>query len=239
MCLNKETEESLHSHCMTLLSSSHFQTTTATTFSVYTSTKQYSSPDIGATTSAVPTQSTDDGAILSLYVSVGVSGAVIALIAAAVIVISVTVCLRKRNNKHVNVTIILYQFTSGQVVMKTNEAYAETRPSDSDDMYAYATQPTTAILTSNAAYNVHTSTDAVPTSSAARIPTSTNDAYGVTCRETDIAISTNEAYGITRKAKEAASHDGEDIPAESVPTSANQAYGTAICQNTDDTYDYI
>ena len=46
-------------------------------------------------------------------------------------------------------------------------------------------------------------------------------------------------YGITRKAKEAASHDGADIPAESVPTSANQAYGTAICQNTDDTYDYI
>ena len=196
---------------------------------------QCSSPGTGATsTPAVPTQSTDDGAILSLYVSVGVSGAVIALIAAAVIVISVTVCLRKRNNKHVNVTI--YQSASGQVVMKTNEAYAETRASDSDDMYAYATQPTTAILTSNAAYNVRTSTDAVPTSSAARIPTSTNDACGVTCRETDIAISTNEAYGITHKA---ASHDGADIPAESVPTSANPAYGTAICQNTDDTYNYI
>ena len=205
---------------------------------VYTSTKQCSSPGTGATsTPAVPSQSADDGAILSLYVSVGVSGAVIALIAAVVIVISVTVCRRKRNNKHVNVTI--YQSSSGQVVMKTNEAYAETGASDSDDMYAYATQPTTAILTSNAAYNVRTSTDAVPTSSAARIPTYTNDAYGVTCRETDIAISTNEAYGITRKTKEATSHDGADIPAESVPTSANQAYGTAVCQNTDDTYDYI
>ena len=167
---------------------------------VYTSTKQCSSPGTGATsTPAVPSQSADDGAILSLYVSVGVSGAVIALIAAAVIVISVTVYLRKRNNKHVNATI--YQSSSGQVVMKTNEAYAETRFSDSDDMYAYAIQPTTAILTSNAAYNVRTSTDAVSTSSAARIPTYTNDAYGVTCRETDIAISTNEAYGITRKAK--------------------------------------
>ena len=128
----------------------------------------------------------------------------------------------------------IYQSASGQVVMKTNEAYAETRASDSnytDYMYAYATQPTTVILTSNTVYNVHTST--------ARIPTTTNDAYDVTCRETDIAISTNEAYGITRKAKEAASHDGADIPAESVPTSANQAYGTAICHNTDDTYDYI
>ena len=134
----------------------------------------------------------------------------------------------------------IYQSSSGQVVMKTNEAYAETRASDSnytDDMYAYATQPTTAILTSNAAYNVRTSTDAVPTSSAARIPTYTNDAYGVTCRETDIAISTNEAYGITRKAKEAASHDGADIPAESVPTSANQAYGTATLMTLTTTFE--
>ena len=205
---------------------------------VYTSTKQCSSPGTGATsTPAVPSQSADDGAILSLYVSVGVSGAVIALIAAAVIVISVTVCLRKRNNKHVNATI--YQSSSGQVVMKTNEAYAETRASDSnytDDMYAYATQPTTAILTSNTAYNVHTSTDAVPTSSTARILLTM---HMMSLAENLIPISTNEAYGITRKAKEAASHDGADIPAESVPTSSNQAYGTAICQNTDDTYDYI
>ena len=190
MCLNKETEESLHSHFMTLLSPSHFQTTTATTFAVYTSTKQYSSPGIGTTsTSAVPTQSTDDGAILSLYVSVGVSGAVIA---AAVIVISVTVCLRKRNNKHVNVTI--YQSSSGQVVMKTNEAYAETRASDSnytDDMYAYATQPTTAILAPNVAYNVHTSADVVYD-----LPTSSGNG------ETDIPTTTNEAYNVTRKASE-------------------------------------
>ena len=193
MCLNKETEESLHSHCMTLLSSSHFQTTTAATFAVYTSTKQYSSPGIGATsTSAVPTQSTDDGAVLSLYVSVGVSGAVIALIAAAAIVISVTVCLRKRNNKHVNVTI--YQSSSGQVVMKTNEAYAETRASDSnytDDMYAYATQPTTAVLAPNVAYNVHTSADVVYD-----LPTSSGNG------ETDIPTTTNEAYNVTRKASE-------------------------------------
>ena len=205
MCLNKETEESLHSHCMTLLSSSHFQTTTTMTFAVYTSTRQYSSPGIGTTsTSAVPTQSTDDGAVLSLYVSVGVSGAVIALIAAAVIVISVTVCLRKRNNKHVNVTI--YQSASGQVVMKTNEAYAEIRASDSnytDDMYAYATQPTTVILTSNAVYNVHTSADVVydlPTSSGNRETTTTNEAYDVTRKASEYEVAVpirhlNQAYG--------------------------------------------
>ena len=175
---------------------------------VYTSTRQYSSPGTGATsTPAVPTQSADDGAILSLYVSVGVSGAVIALIAAAVIVISVTVCLRKRNNKHVIVTI--YQSSSGQVVMKTNEAYAETRPSDSnytDDVYAYATPPTTAILTSNVAYNVHNSTDVVydlPTSSGNRetesnIPTTTNEAYDVTCKtRSGCTYTLNQAYSMS------------------------------------------
>ena len=170
---------------------------------VYTSTKQCSSPGTGATsTPAVPSQSADDGAILSLYVSVGVSGAVIALIAAAVIVISVTVCLRKRNNKHVNATI--YQSSSGQVVMKTNEAYAETRASDSDDMYAYATQPTTAILTSNAAYNVHTSADVVydlPTSSGngeIDIPTTTNEAYDVTCKaRSGCTYTLNQAYSMS------------------------------------------
>ena len=146
-------------------------------------------------TPAVPTQSTDDGAI---HVSVGVAGAVIALIAAAVIVISVTVCLRKRNSKHVNVTT--YQSSSGQVIMKTNEAYAETRASDfnyTDDMYA-ATQPTTA---SNAAYNVHTSTDVMydlPSSSGKDIPTATNEAYDVTRKaRSGCTYTLNQAYSMS------------------------------------------
>ena len=104
-----------------------------------------------------------------IVLSAGVSGVVVVLIAAAVIVISVTVCLRKRNNKHVNVSDnvaygvsrneielsacddVANQPNSRQLKMKNN---TETRASDSDDVYAYTTPPTTAILTSNAAYNV-------------------------------------------------------------------------------------
>ena len=135
-------------------------------------------------TPAVPTQS---NGILPLYVSVGVGGA---LIAAAVIAISVTVCLRKRNKKVTNGVIYQSSIHSGQVIMKTNEAYVETRASDSNDMYMYATPPTTAILTSNAAYNVHTSTDVVYD-----LPTSSGNG------ETDIPTTTNEAYDVTRKAR--------------------------------------
>ena len=132
--------------------------------------------------------------IIIIALSAGVSGVVVVLIAAAVIVISVTVCLRKRNNKHINVTDkfaygtsrneielsacddAANQPSSGQLKMKNN---TETRASDSnytDEMYAYATPPTTAILTSNVAYNVHTSTDVVydlPTSSGNRETTTT------------------------------------------------------------------
>ena len=101
---------------------------------------------------------------LIIVLSAGLSGVVVVLIAAAVIVISVTVCLRKRNNKHVNISAyatsrneielsacddVANQPSSGQLKMKNN---TETRASDSnytDDVYAYATPPTTAILTSN------------------------------------------------------------------------------------------
>ena len=141
-----------------------------------------------------------------IVLSAGVSGVVVVLIAAAVIVISVTVCLRKRNNKHVNVSDnvaygvsrneielsacddVANQPNSRQLKMKNN---AETRANYTDDVYAYATPPTTAILTSNAAYNVHTSTYVVydlPTSSGNRET------------ESDIPTTTNEAYDVTRKA---------------------------------------
>ena len=71
-----------------------------------------------------------------------------------------------RNNKHVNVTDhvaygtsrneielsacddVANQPSNRQLKMKNN---TETR---ADDMYAYATPPTTAILTSNVAYNI-------------------------------------------------------------------------------------
>ena len=123
-----------------------------------------------------PPQPPNEAESNATYISVGVSGAVVALIAAAVIVMSVTVCLRKRNNKHVNITDnvaygvsrneielsacddVANQPSSEQLIMIANEAYAGTQASDSNyindnHMDNYATEPTTAILTPNAAYN--------------------------------------------------------------------------------------
>ena len=75
----------------------------------------------------VPTQSTGEGSnVLLVYISAGVSGAVVVLVAAAVTVISVSVCLRKRMNKHVKTTDnVTYLYSSGQETMKINEVYAE------------------------------------------------------------------------------------------------------------------
>ena len=98
-----------------------------------------------------------EGGSLPVYASVGVSVAVVMLIAAAVIVISVCVCLRRRKNRNMNTTDnVAYHYTSGQQTMTINEAYTDARANDPDyvdDTYSYATPPTTAVLTSNAAYN--------------------------------------------------------------------------------------
>ena len=49
----------------------------------------------------------------------------VVLVAAAVTVISVSVCLRKRKNKHVNTTDnVAYHDSSGQEMMQVNDAYA-------------------------------------------------------------------------------------------------------------------
>ena len=71
--------------------------------------------------STVPTQSTGEGrGALLVYISAGVSGAVVVLVAAAVTVISVSVCLRKRKNKHVNTTdnVAYHCSSSGPETMK-------------------------------------------------------------------------------------------------------------------------
>ena len=98
-----------------------------------------------------------EGGSLPVYASAGVSVAVVMLIAAAVIVISVCVCLRRRKNRNMNTTDnVAYHYSSGQQTMTINEVSTDITANDPDcvdDTYSYATQPTTAVLTSNAAYN--------------------------------------------------------------------------------------
>ena len=130
--------------------------------------------------STLPTQSTGEGSdALSVYISAGVSGAVVVLVAAAVTVISVSVCLRKRKNKHVNTTDnVAYHCSGGPETIKINEAYAEI----SDPSITTST---------NDAYGI--------TRGACDVTTSQNEAYAVTdggCQSSGsgMRMKINEAY---------------------------------------------
>ena len=125
------------------------------------------------TTSPVPVQS---GEALSVYISVGVSGVVVVLIASAVIVISVTVYLRKRNIKHVNTYTdnVAYGVSEKEIEMNINAAYNAT--CDSTRLQNEA---------DTHAYDYVTTTDL-------RIITAPNKAYV----KTSIPVSSNQAYGM-------------------------------------------
>ena len=90
----------------------------------------------------------------------------VVLIAAAIIVISVTVCLkkRKRNGKHVNTFTdnVAYGVSENEMELFTNVAYTATSDSyDKGDTHIYATI-------------------SVPTSpNMAHVPVSNNQAYGI------------------------------------------------------------
>ena len=90
--------------------------------------------------SPVPTES---GGSLSLYISVSVGGGVVVLIAATVIVISVTVCLRKMKGKHVNTLTdnVAYGVSEKEMELSTNAAYIATHDNtslqDKAEIYEY------------------------------------------------------------------------------------------------------
>ena len=89
----------------------------------------------------------------------GVSGVVVVLIAATVIVISVTVCLRKRNSKHVNILAdnVAYGVSEKEMELSTNAAYNattcdSTRVQENADTYDYVTTNVSIITAPNKAY---------------------------------------------------------------------------------------
>ena len=143
--------------------------------------------------SALPTQPQsvpEHGGALSVYVSVGVSVAVVVLVAVAVIAISVSVCLRKtKKSKHVNTTDnVAYHCSSDPETMTINEAYTDIIANDPnyvyvDSTYSYATQPTTAVMTSNVAYNALSCSGRND-----EIKLETNDAYD------PVSVAENVAY---------------------------------------------
>lgn len=135
-------------------------------------------------TTMVPPQSSGKG--FSLYIIVGVCCGVLVLIAATILVISVTVCLyRKRKNLPMTTTDnIAYDVNENEMEMSGNVSYSATTMGDNtsvkdyedanEDMLVYDYVSTSAgndiiVPVSNVAYN--TPND---------VPLSRNQAYGIT-----------------------------------------------------------
>ena len=116
---------------------------------------------------------------LLVYISAVVSGAVVVLVAAAVTVISVSVCLRKRKNKHVNTTDnVAYDCRSSQVTMKINEAYAKISDrsitTSTNDAYGITRGASDVTASHNEAY---VATDGACQSSGSGMRMKSNEAY--------------------------------------------------------------
>ena len=92
---------------------------------------------------AIPTESSSQGNLL--YISVGVSGSVIVLIVAVIIITIVTICLRKRVNKKLLNTADNVAYGTNQVMeLSDNVAYITTNTVDKinetenyEDAYGY------------------------------------------------------------------------------------------------------
>ena len=101
------------------------------------------------------------------------------IVAAAVTVISVSVCLKKRKNNHVNTTDnVAYHCSSGPETIKINEAYAEiSGPSittSTNDAYGITPGASDVTTSQNEAYVV---TDGACQSSGSGMRMKINDAY--------------------------------------------------------------
>ena len=96
-----------------------------------------------STMKAIPTESSSKGNLL--YISVGVSGSVIVLIVAVIIITIVTICLRKRVNKKLLNTADNVAYGTNQVMeLSDNVAYITTNTVDKinetenyEDAYEY------------------------------------------------------------------------------------------------------
>ena len=166
--------------------------------------------------------SSDRVSVDSFSVGVGGAGALLLLTTVPVVLITVLVCLKRRNNKLKTTENVAY--LNSNSVSQTNMANNLT---SQDSLCPY----TSDLLnpTQNEVYNGHTSSSDV---TDICIPTFTNQAYGNNCptSNTEILTSTNQAYL-------------EDVIYEdaNIPTSTNQSYLQRSCQSGSDslTYDYI
>ena len=121
----------------------------------------------------------------TLYVSIGVSGAVVVLIATAVIGICVCIImyLRKRQVKLVNISVtdttdnVTYGTSKNEMKLSDNVAYSTTKSASSKDENTYDYVPVTVSTTDGNGI----------------ITTSPNEAYAATG---NVPVSSNQAYGM-------------------------------------------
>ena len=191
--------------------------------------------------STVLAQTTGKGSgALLVYISAGVSGAVVVLVAAAVTVISVSVCLRKRKNKHVNTTDnVTYLYSNGPETMKISEGYAAiSDPSintSTNDAYGITRGACDVTASQNEAYAV---TDGACQSSGSGMRMKTNEAYAdmssamnedaytyVTQRTSVVLTATNAAYNAHTSTDEIYDYPISSITGNDITTSSNEAYG--------------
>lgn len=160
-----------------LLPCSTPQTTTITTSSS-------SSPTVNF---AMPTLSTETDGSLLLHISIGVSGAVVVLIAAAVTMISVTVYLKKQNKPmHEADTMkmddnIAYVTSNNEMEMSGNVSYSINNCAsfkDEDNEYDYAYDYSYVSTTAENEIGITTCPNEAYTT-ADNILVSSNQAYGM------------------------------------------------------------
>ena len=175
---------------------------------------------------------------------------VVVLVVAVVVVLvlrqsdTVSVCLRKRKNKHVNTTDnVAYHCSGGPETMKSNEAYAEiSDPSiatSTNDAYGI-TRGTSDVTTSqNEAY---VATDGACQSSGSGMRMKTNEAYAdmssaineeyiedaytyVTQRTTAVLTATKAAYNAHTSTDEVYYYPTSSTAGNDIATYSNAAYG--------------
>ena len=180
------------------------------------------------------------------------------LVAAAVTVISVSVCLRKSKNKHVNTTDnIAYHCSnsSAQETMKLKEAYVVlSGPSintSTNDAYGITGGASDVTTSQNEAYAV---TDGA---GQARMRMKINEAYTdmssamnedaytyVTHHTTAVFTAANAAYNVHTSTDEVYNYPNSPTAGNDITTSSNEAYGItqqvnaiAIAHATDEVHD--
>ena len=125
----------------------------------------------------------------SLFYGVGVTGTLLVLIIAAVISVTVLVCLKKKSKFSVRDNVA-YMHSTIEVELPPTEAYTATgdhRLSSYDHEYVYISTSLTASQRVNPASSIKATNIPTVTDKTCDIPTSTNVAYA-------IPISTNPAY---------------------------------------------